>query len=101
MPTFRRCLLGWVLVWLLCPLTQAHAQGVELMAQFMKQVNSGRASFTQVVTSPAKAASRRARKHPVVLWSFTVPASSGLCTKNPLPKRCWPMVKIFGCTMSS
>jgi outer membrane lipoprotein carrier protein len=55
MPTFRRCLLGWVLVWLLCPLTQAHAQGVELMAQFMKQVNSGRASFTQVVMSPAKA----------------------------------------------
>lgn len=33
----------------------AHAQGVELLGQFMKQVNTGRASFTQVVTSPAKA----------------------------------------------
>lgn len=33
----------------------AQAQGVELLGQFMKQVNTGRASFTQVVTSPAKA----------------------------------------------
>ena len=55
MPIFRRFLLGWLWVCLLCPLTQAQAQGVELMAQFMKQVNSGRASFTQVVTSPSKA----------------------------------------------
>jgi outer membrane lipoprotein carrier protein len=55
MPIFRRFLLIWLWVCLLCPLTQAQAQGVELMAQFMKQVNSGRASFTQVVTSPSKA----------------------------------------------
>jgi len=55
MPIFRRFLLGWLWVCLLCPLTQAQAQGVELMALFMKQVNSGRASFTQVVTSPSKA----------------------------------------------
>lgn len=55
MPIFRRFLLGCLWVCLLCPLTQAQAQGVELMAQFMKQVNSGRASFTQVVTSPSKA----------------------------------------------
>lgn len=33
----------------------AHAQGVELLGLFMRQVGSGRASFTQVVTSPSKA----------------------------------------------
>ena len=41
---------------LLCALgVAAHAQGLELLGQFMKQASSGRASFTQVVTSPAKA----------------------------------------------
>jgi outer membrane lipoprotein carrier protein len=55
MKIFCRRLSAWALVLLICPLAQVHAQGLELMAQFMKQVNSGRANFTQVVTSPAKA----------------------------------------------
>lgn len=33
----------------------AHADGVEQLAQFMKQARSGRAQFTQVVTSPSRA----------------------------------------------
>lgn len=33
----------------------AWADGVELLAQFMKQARSGRADFTQVVTSPSRA----------------------------------------------
>ncbi|MEY4027099.1 MAG: Outer-rane lipoprotein carrier protein precursor [Pseudomonadota bacterium] len=33
----------------------AQADGVDLLAQFMKQARSGRAQFTQVVTSPSKA----------------------------------------------
>jgi outer membrane lipoprotein carrier protein len=32
-----------------------HADGVALLAQFMKQAQSGRAQFTQVVTSPSRA----------------------------------------------
>jgi outer membrane lipoprotein carrier protein len=34
--------------------TLAHADGVDLLAQFMKQARSGRAQFTQVVTSPSR-----------------------------------------------
>jgi outer membrane lipoprotein carrier protein len=32
----------------------AHADSVDLLAQFMKQARSGRAQFTQVVTSPSR-----------------------------------------------
>lgn len=38
--------LGWAL--------NVHADGVALLAQFMKQAQSGRAQFTQVVTSPSR-----------------------------------------------
>lgn len=44
-------LSGAVLAWGL----PAHADGVDLLALFMKQVRSGRAQFTQVVTSPSRA----------------------------------------------
>ncbi len=40
--------------WLLTHVVAAQAQGLELLGLFMKQVGSGRASFIQVVTSPAK-----------------------------------------------
>ena len=40
-----------VLTWAL----PAQADGVELLAQFMKQARSGRADFSQVVTSPSRA----------------------------------------------
>jgi outer membrane lipoprotein carrier protein len=43
-------LTGAVLAWGL----PAHADGVDLLAQFMKQARSGRAQFTQVVTSPSR-----------------------------------------------
>lgn len=33
---------------------QAHADGLEALSQFIKQTRSGRAQFTQVVTSPAR-----------------------------------------------
>ena len=34
------------------------ASSVDLLAQFMKQARSGRADFTQVVTSPSRAGQR-------------------------------------------
>jgi len=45
------CLLGLVLAWGV----PAHADAVDLLAQYMKQTSSGRAQFTQVVTSPSRA----------------------------------------------
>lgn len=44
-------LTGAVLAWGV----PAQADGVDLLAQFMKQARSGRAQFTQVVTSPSRA----------------------------------------------
>ena len=56
----RRTVLGWggravlsVALWVLA--LPAQADSVDLLAQFMKQARSGRADFTQVVTSPTKA----------------------------------------------
>jgi outer membrane lipoprotein carrier protein len=43
------CALG------LCVSTPSWADGLEALAQFMKQARSGRAEFTQVVTSPSRA----------------------------------------------
>ena len=56
----RRTVLAWMGKGLLALSTLAwgvHAQadGVDLLAQFIKQARSGRAQFTQVVTSPSKA----------------------------------------------
>ena len=44
-------LLGLGLLWSVL----AHADAVDLLAQYMKQTSSGRAQFTQVVTSPSRA----------------------------------------------
>jgi outer membrane lipoprotein carrier protein len=44
------CGLGAALVWGTCAL----ADSVDVLAQFMKQARSGRAQFTQVVTSPSR-----------------------------------------------
>jgi outer membrane lipoprotein carrier protein len=56
----RRTVLGWggravlaFAVWALA--LPAQADSVDLLAQFMKQARSGRADFTQVVTSPTRA----------------------------------------------
>lgn len=47
----QACLLGLVLLWGM----PANADAVDLLAQYMKQTSSGRAQFTQVVTSPSRA----------------------------------------------
>lgn len=43
---------AWALLFLAVP---AQADGLDLLAQFVKQARSGRADFTQVVTSPSRA----------------------------------------------
>ena len=56
MTIFRRCSIGaWVAAWALWISPLAQADGLDALSQFMKQARSGRAQFTQVVTSPAKA----------------------------------------------
>ena len=54
------CLLKGVLVWIglaisLTLSAPVQADGLDLLAQFLKQARSGRAQFTQVVTSPGRA----------------------------------------------
>jgi outer membrane lipoprotein carrier protein len=54
----RRALLGWGGGWLLAGALWVYmpvqADSVDVLAQFMKQARSGRADFTQVVTSPSR-----------------------------------------------
>ena len=54
----RRALLGWGGGWLLAGALwvsmPVQADSVDVLAQFMKQARSGRADFTQVVTSPSR-----------------------------------------------
>lgn len=49
------CFLTFCLGLLLSWSWPAQADGVDLLAQFVKQARSGRADFTQVVTSPSRA----------------------------------------------
>ena len=54
----RRTVLGWGGGWLLAGVMwvsmPAQADSVDVLAQFMKQARSGRADFTQAVTSPSR-----------------------------------------------
>ena len=55
----RRALLGWGGAWLLAGVVwawamPAQADSVDVLAQFMKQARSGRADYTQAVTSPSR-----------------------------------------------
>ena len=61
----------------------AHAQGVELLGLFMKQVSSGRASFTQVVTSPAKAGQPPRQKTSSGALDFHRPGQFRFVYKKP------------------
>lgn len=47
--------LGWLFGSALSAALPVRADGLDLLAQFMKQARSGRADFTQVVTSPSRA----------------------------------------------
>jgi outer membrane lipoprotein carrier protein len=51
----RRQVLGVFWVACLCIAMPARADGLDALSQFMKQARSGRAQFSQVVTSPSKA----------------------------------------------
>ena len=61
----------------------SHAQGVDLLGQFMKQVGSGRASFTQVVTSPAKAGQAPRQKTSSGSLDFHRPGQFRFVYKKP------------------
>ncbi len=51
----RRQVVVWVLAAGWCVTMPALADGLDLLTQFMKQARSGRAQFSQSVTSPSKA----------------------------------------------
>jgi len=56
---FRVCL--WACCVAFAPVRWAHADGVSDLDRFLRQIREGRASFTQVVTAPAKAGQPVAR----------------------------------------
>jgi len=83
MPVLRRGLLA-VLFTLLCsPLLGAHAQGLELLSLFMKQVRSGQAAFTQVVTSPSRAGQPPRQKTSSGALAFHRPGQFRFVYKKP------------------
>lgn len=54
MDRIRRSLLGGLAAGLLAPIVPARAAALDSLEQFIRQTRSGRASFTQVVTAPAR-----------------------------------------------
>ena len=72
-----------LLLTLLCSPWVAHAQGLELLSLFMKQVSSGRASFTQVVTSPPKAGQAPRQKTSSGVLEFHRPGQFRFVYKKP------------------
>ena len=73
----RAVLSAWAKVSLtamvLMPNVHARADGVDLLAQFMKQARSGRAQFTQVVTSPSRAGQAPRSKTSSGIFEFQRP----------------------------
>jgi outer membrane lipoprotein carrier protein len=61
----------------------AQAQGVDLLGQFMKQVSTGRATFTQVVTSPARAGQAPRQKTSSGSLDFHRPGQFRFVYKKP------------------
>lgn len=78
----RRGLMALLLT-LLCSPWLAHAQGLELLSLFMKQVSSGRATFTQVVTSPSKAGQPPRQKTSSGALEFHRPGQFRFVYKKP------------------
>ena len=78
----RRGLMALLLT-LLCSPWMAHAQGLELLSLFMKQVSSGRATFTQVVTSPSKAGQPPRQKTSSGALEFHRPGQFRFVYKKP------------------
>jgi outer membrane lipoprotein carrier protein len=70
LPTWRRPLVA-----LACVLTamSARADGVDSLAQFMRQAKTGRAPFTQVVTAPAKVGQTARVKTSLGVFEFERP----------------------------
>ncbi|WP_225224194.1 LolA family protein [Limnohabitans radicicola] len=78
----RRGLMALLLT-LLCSPWVAHAQGLELLSLFMKQASSGRATFTQVVTSPSKAGQPPRQKTSSGALEFHRPGQFRFVYKKP------------------
>ena len=83
MNTFCRSIRAGLAALLLVSGWAAHAQGVEWLGLFMKQVSSGRASFTQVVTSPAKAGQPPRQKSSSGVLEFHRPGQFRFVYKKP------------------
>lgn len=61
----------------------ARADGVDLLAQFMKQARSGRAQFTQVVTSPSRAGQAPRSKTSSGIFEFQRPGQFRFDYRKP------------------
>ena len=83
MKTVRGFVRACLAVLVLAPCWVAHAQGLDLLGQFMKQTSSGRASFTQVVTSPAKAGQTPRQKTSSGSLEFHRPGQFRFVYKKP------------------
>ncbi|NDD00803.1 MAG: outer membrane lipoprotein carrier protein LolA [Betaproteobacteria bacterium] len=73
--------LAWVTATL--ALAQSSADSLEALNQFLKQTHSGRAQFTQVVTSPAKADQAPRRKTSSGTFEFQKPQQFRFAYQKP------------------
>ena len=64
-------------------MAQSSADSLDALSQFLKQTNSGRAQFTQVVTSPAKADQAPRRKTSSGTFEFQKPQQFRFAYQKP------------------
>ena len=74
---------GWLAWGVLAVAWPVQADGVDLLAQFMKQARSGRAEFTQVVTSPSRAGQPPRAKTSAGSFEFQRPGKFRFDYKKP------------------
>ena len=79
-------LMGWVLAGAFACVGVAHANSLDTLAAFLKTTQSGRADFTQVVTSPARPDQAVRSKTSVGSFAFVRPVRFRFDYLKPFPQ---------------
>jgi len=82
----RHAVMGWALAGVCACVGVTHASSLDALAVFLKTTQSGRADFTQVVTSPARPDQAVRSKTSVGSFAFVRPLRFRFDYQKPFPQ---------------
>jgi outer membrane lipoprotein carrier protein len=97
--TLRSLAVGALTLAMTCGVgAQELSSGLASLERFVRDTRSGRASFTQVVTAPARDGQVSKSKTSSGIFEFSRPNRFRFLYQKPLNKASWLTVKPCGCT---